>query len=376
MAETLITALFFAALFLYPYLIYPTVLRLLPKSDIRCESFSCKVSLLFCAFNEEACLPDKIANLRHLKNRYSDLEFLAFDDGSSDGTLKLLRESGFITVVAGAGRQGKAHGMKLLAAKASGDILLFTDANVILAQDSIESLKSYFADPSVGGVCGQLVYLDATNTATAVAGGFYWRLEEKIKSLESRSGSIMGADGSVFALRRALYPSFPDTVLDDLTVSMAAVFSGRRLVKADDVIAYEQLVASSQEEFQRKIRISTRAYHTHMHLSPQLRKMRPLDRFKYFSHKWLRWWGASWLLLATLAVLAAIFSVSVEFGLAAVVGGALFLILGAYSSLKLVSLPFEILAALAATQIGVFKAMLGHTFKTWQPAESRKKGSS
>lgn len=341
--------------------------------EILKERTSCKVSLLFCAFNEAACLPDKIANLRELKVQYPDLEILAFDDGSSDETLSLLRESSLITVVPGAGRQGKAHGMKLLAAKASGDVLLFTDANVTLALDAISNLKSYFADPSVGGVCGQLVYLDATNTATAVAGGFYWRLEERIKSLESRCGSVMGADGSVFAIRNNLYPSFPDTVLDDLTVSMAAVFNGKRLVKAEDVVAFEQLVAASREEFQRKIRISTRAYHTHMYLRPQLQQMRPVDRFKYVSHKWLRWWSASWMLVAAVAALAVSFLNSFELGLAALMGIAILLLLGAYSSVRLLNLPFEIAAALSATQLGVFKAMSGHTFQTWQPAESRKK---
>ena len=41
----------------------------------------------------------------------------------------------------------------------------------------------------------------------------------------------MGADGSIFAVRRELYPDFPDTVQDDFTVSMSAVFAGRRLVR-------------------------------------------------------------------------------------------------------------------------------------------------
>ena len=373
MAEGAIIAIFFATLFLYPYLIYPVILQLLPELEVKREHASFKISLLFCAFNEAACLPDKIANLRDLKDRYPDLEVLAFDDGSSDDTLDLLRESGFITVVAGVGRQGKAHGMKLLASKASGDVLLFTDANVTLALDAIRNLKSYFADPGVGGVCGQLIYLDATNTATALTGGLYWQLEEKIKSLESRSGSVMGADGSVFALRRGLYPTFPDTVLDDLTVSMAAVFNGKRLIKADDVVAFEHLVAASREEFQRKIRISARAYHTHMHLRPQLRKMRPLDRFKYVSHKWLRWWSASWMLAAVLAALAVVFSVSIELGVASLGVGVIALLLGAYSSAKFFNLMFEMLAAFVATQMGVFKAISGQTFQTWLPAESRKK---
>ena len=74
---------------------------------------------------------------------------------------------------------------------------------------------------------------------TAKVGALYWRLEEATKALESRTGSVMGGDGSIFSIRRSLYPDFPDSVLDDLTVSMSPVFAGKRLIRADDVIAFE-----------------------------------------------------------------------------------------------------------------------------------------
>jgi cellulose synthase/poly-beta-1,6-N-acetylglucosamine synthase-like glycosyltransferase len=181
----------------------------------------------------------------------------------------------------------------------------------------------------------------------------------------------MGADGSIFSIRRSLYPSFPDTVLDDMTVSMSVVFALYRLIKVDDVIAYERLVAASSEEFRRKIRIATRAFHTHLYLLPQLMKMGHLDKFKYVSHKLIRWFGGAFLLASIISFIGLGASVSLHTGLAAVfsVGLALGLLVafkeGPIGTLR------EIIIAMMATLIGVVSAIRGEVLVTWAPAKTR-----
>ena len=118
-----------ALLVVYPYLIYPLVLRRLRPRPVTKGPVNVTASLLFCAFNEAEGLPAKIANLRTLKRLRPDLQILAYDDGSTDATLGLLdAASDVLTVVHGPGRTGKAAGMKLLVKRATGDILIFTDA--------------------------------------------------------------------------------------------------------------------------------------------------------------------------------------------------------------------------------------------------------
>ncbi|MFD1810011.1 glycosyltransferase [Gemmobacter lanyuensis] len=278
------------------------------------------ITLVFSAFNEARSIQEKLENIARLKARHPDLEVLAYDDGSSDGTLAAMQaRPELLEVIVGEGRQGKAHGMKKLAARAKGDIVIFTDANVLLDEDAVDRIRFWHGDPDVGGLCGNLRYLGADTSTTASVGGAYWRLEEKIKDMEAQTGSVMGADGSIFAIRRALYPDFPDTVLDDFTVSMNVVFRGFRLIKCNDVIAYERLVASRSDEFSRKVRIAARAFHTHQHLSPQLGRMSLLNRFKYVSHKLLRWFGGLFLILALLSFLGFCFALSLWLGVLAVI---------------------------------------------------------
>ncbi|KAA9020699.1 glycosyltransferase family 2 protein [Sphingobium limneticum] len=357
----------------WPFLSYPLILRLLStRPEAPVEGAVPSASLLFCAYNEAAAIPEKLANLAMLKARHPTLEILAFDDGSSDGTGDLIAAQGsLVTLIRGPGRSGKAHGMKQLAARARGDVLIFTDANVLLDPDAIDNLLARYADPQVGGVLGSLHYIGAEGSATASVGSLYWRIEEKLKDEESRTGNVLGADGSIFSIRRSLYPDFPDSVLDDLTVSMAVVFAGQRLVKAKDVIARERLVTARKDEYRRKVRIAARAWHTHVHLRPQLRRMGALDRFKYASRKIVRWFGGLFILIGAVAAGALAMRLSPALYLAGALGVALIIWIGVRAKSGPFAALVDILIAYAATLQGVAKAMTGRTVTVWNPAQSR-----
>lgn len=357
----------------WPFAVYPFVLKTLRSEPERpVASLPPSASLLFCAYNEAAAMPEKLANLAMLKARYPALEMLAFDDGSSDDTGRLIAERGDLVALSqGPGRSGKAHGMKLLAARARGDVLIFTDANVMLDGDAIDNLLARYADPAVGGVLGSLHYMGEGESATAQVGSLYWRIEERLKDEESRTGNVMGADGSIFSIRRALYPSFPDDVLDDLTVSMAVVFAGQRLVKARDVIARERLVTGRRDEYRRKVRIAARAWHTHRHLRPALCRMALLDRFKYASRKIVRWFGGLFIVTGSLSALLLAWRISPWLAVAGLGAAGVLIWLGSKARGGPLAAIVDILIAYAATLQGVVRAMSGRTVTTWSPAKSR-----
>ena len=364
-----------ALLFLHPYLVYPLTLRAFRPAPVRPDPAAPlpSATLLFCAHNEERALPAKLANLRALKQLHPDLEILAYSDASTDATLALLEaEPDLLRVVPSPGRTGKATGMRLMAAQARGDILIFTDANVILDPASLAPLLRYFSDPAVGGVAGSLHYINEDASTTARVGGLYWRLEEALKRRESAVGSIMGADGSIFAARRALYPDVPAHLLDDMTVSMSVTFRGYRLIHATDVIAYEKNATASGDEFRRKRRIACRSFNTHRYLWPQIRaRYGAADLYKYLSHKWLRWLGLVPLLLACGlgfgGLLLAGFPRLALFGAAA---AALALLLGRLGAPLFGGL-YQILLSVIATFLGILDSLRGKTYQTWAPAASR-----
>lgn len=361
--------------FAYPYLLYPLTLRWLPSRPLRLDPHAPQPSAtaLFAAYNEERALSAKIENLRAIRTLRPDIELIAYSDGSTDRTLELLQtQADGLTVIVGEGRIGKATGMRRMVAMARGEICIFTDANVILDPQSIGPLLAYFSDPAIGGVAGTLHYVNARVSNTARVGGIYWRLEERLKRAESRSGSVVSADGSIFAVRRSLYPEVPAHLLDDMTVSVSLIVAGKRLIHADEVVAYEKNVTSSIEEFRRKRRIACRAFNTHRHLWPAIRRSYGAsDLYKYISHKMLRWFGLAFLLLAigfgaTAAILAhqgpAFLAAAAVAGVACLLG---------FLGVPLLSILSEALLMIVATFLGIVDALRGRTYQTWTPAASR-----
>lgn len=376
MAQLILTTSILALLlFVHPYVTYPLHLRLFRKSPInrRPEIGVPAATLLFSAYNEERSLPDKLANLAEIRALHPGLEVLAYSDMSSDRTLDmLLARPDLLRVVPSTERTGKAVGMRRMVAEAGGDICIFTDANVILDSRSVATLLDYFRDPAIGAVAGTLRYINADASTTAHVGGLYWQLEEHIKTLESRCGSMMGADGSIFASRRSIYPVVPPHLLDDMTVSMSVIFEGLRLISAPDVVAYEKNTTSSSDEFRRKRRIACRAYNTHKYLWPKIRaSFLPADIYKYVSHKLLRWFGAPLLAAAALGFSAFLLvSGHPWILLAAWTAGGAVLLLGAKDVRPFAAL-YEILLSILATFLGIVDSWKGKTYQTWAPAKSR-----
>lgn len=369
-------SVFFLFLFLYPYLVYPLILKALPKRDgylDPMEDYVGTAALVFCAYNEERAMPSKIENIKRIKELMPGLRVVAYTDNCSDSTVELLKnESDLIELVEGVSRQGKATGMRKIVDALDEDVVIFTDANVLLEPSSAKRILDYFTDPSIGTVAGKLRYLSDEDTATASVGTLYWRMEENIKHLESLTGSMMGADGSIFAARRELYPYVPKNLLDDFVVSMSPLFKGYRVVSAPDVFATEKAATSSADEFSRKRRIACRAFKTSIYLYPHLMNMTLINKFKFVSHKLLRWLGAVSLLLSAFFFTAFLISF---FGLFVA------LFIGVFCALTFVvavvlKIPFilkfyEILLSVFATGLGVAEAVMGKDYTTWDPAKSR-----
>jgi cellulose synthase/poly-beta-1,6-N-acetylglucosamine synthase-like glycosyltransferase len=332
-------------------------------------------AICVCAYNEERAIVRKVENLLALRRRDPDLEILIYVDGAGDRTAEILQGYGSqITLHVGTQRHGKTHGMNLLASKARAPILIFTDANVLMDIDCVRDLRRYFADPEIGCVCGSLVYTNGGASATASSGSAYWRFEEAIKKLEMESGSMMGADGSVFAIRRALHKPPPEHIIDDMYVSLMILCSGYRVIQASDALAYEESVISAREEFKRKTRIACQAFNVHRLLWPQLRKLDGITLYKYVSHKLIRWFTIYLLALAAISFVAAlIIAGHAQIAVVLIVCTAAALLLGSISSMKPFAQLTGVIFAFTGTGLGVWRSLRGERYQTWTPAASIRK---
>ena len=369
---------------IHPFVTYPISLWIVRKlfgryvGPVASGEPPLSFAICMCAYNEERVIEAKLRNLLALREREPNLAIHIYVDAATDRTSAILaRYADTIDLHVSGERHGKTYGMNLLSARASADVLVFTDANVMLDPECLQDLRRHFADPQIGCVCGNLTYTNGDASVTAASGSLYWRFEEALKRLESATGSMMGADGSVFAIRRHLRRAPPDHIIDDMYVSLMTIVEGHRLIQARDVRAFEESVTHSGEEFNRKVRIACQAFNVHRLIWPKLRKLDALTRYKYLSHKFLRWLSIYFLGAAAISFLGALLlldqaALAAALILCAVAAYAL----GSRWQVKPFAQLVDLITALAGAGVGVWRSLRGERFQTWTPAASIRSGAS
>jgi cellulose synthase/poly-beta-1,6-N-acetylglucosamine synthase-like glycosyltransferase len=153
---------------------------------------------------------------------------------------------------------GKAVALNAGVAAAQGELIVFADARQRFAVDAIARLAENFADPEVGSASGELMLTRPGNSdrsGVAAEVGLYWRYEKWIRRSESTVGSMLGATGAIYAIRRELWRPLPaGTLLDDFLTPMRIVLGGRRAIFDPRAVAYDEASQRAAQEFRRKAR--------------------------------------------------------------------------------------------------------------------------
>ncbi len=370
-----VAAAVFALLAVHPFTTYPAsllVLRVLkPRRAARVEHGDALPSFAICvpAYNEEDGIVAKAENMLALQRTVPKCELLVYVDAATDRTVERLAPyRDRITVVVGETRAGKSNGLNMLVAEATADVLVFSDANVLLDRDALRRIGARFTDPAVGCVCGHLRYEHDVGTAVASSGNLYWKLEERIRQLESDTIGVVGADGSLFAVRRSLYPIVPADIIDDFFVSMTVLLGRNLVVRAPDAYAFERICGDGGQEFGRKVRIACQAFNVHRLLWKEIARARFGVLYGYVSHRLLKWLiiynlaaACGFALLALCALLPAKAVALATLGTAA--AAVLAWRIGVPPMRQLGA----ILLAFVGVGLGVMRSLQGERFQTWTP---------
>lgn len=283
-----------AVLVAYTYLGYPAWLRLrcrLWPRPIRRGAFSGSLSVIMVVRNEAAILARKLQNLFELEYPSAEWEVIVVSDGSTDATNDILsqhsqqpRFRGLIN----AQQHGKAAGLNAAVAISRSDLLVFTDVRQMIEPRALTLLSENFADPQVGSASGELMLGDPHSGESSKGVGLYWRIEKRIREMESDSGSVAGVTGAFYAARReCMTPVPPETILDDVFVPMGILQRGFRVVFDGRAHAWDVADQGANREFARKVRTLTGNYQLLQLMPSILGRQNPI-RFEFISHKLLR----------------------------------------------------------------------------------------
>jgi cellulose synthase/poly-beta-1,6-N-acetylglucosamine synthase-like glycosyltransferase len=292
------------------------------------------VSVVMVVRNEERWLERKMQNLLQLDYPQELYQVVVVSDGSTDSTESILRRYASdprVRVLMNQLSRGKASGLNDAIALAAGDVVVFTDARQQIEHGAIRALMENFADPHVGCVSGALMLGDPGLGEAGQGMGMYWRIEKEIRELESESGSVVGATGALYAVRRELLVPVPEgTILDDVYIPMQVVRQQKRVVFEPLAKAWDIPDLGSGMEFARKVRTLSGNYQL-VQLAPWILSGSNPVLWRFLSHKLLR--------------------LAVPFALAAMLAASLWLSAPLYRMALVLQLCFYALALMAFARL-------------------------
>jgi poly-beta-1,6-N-acetyl-D-glucosamine synthase len=371
--------LLLAGLFVYPFLLYPAILRVLTLRKTQRNSSPVErtdyptLALLICALNEERIIGEKMENSLALEYPKDRLRILVVSDGSTDRTSEIVREyeQAGITLTERKERRGKIANLNEVIPTLEQEIVVLSDANVLYRSDALLRLVERFSDPSVGCVSGKVILKDTTEALDGSTKDYYsleWFLQEQASILYS----MVGADGAMYAFHRELFRPCPnDTIIEDFVIPMAIIGQGRRVVLQPTALAWEKGSVSLHEEYRRKVRIAAGAMQALIRGDGWPRNGDPRLWLIFISHKLLRWMspvcglGAILLALMTPREPVSIAILAGSAGLAGLAG----LRLASGSNNPLLSNAFYFLFGEVALAVGLVKGLAGKQTVLWAKAD-------
>jgi cellulose synthase/poly-beta-1,6-N-acetylglucosamine synthase-like glycosyltransferase len=255
----------------------------------RGEVYAPSVSIVIPAHNEERSIGNRIRNILQTNYPVQKKEIIIASDGSTDSTVHIANEYESVKVLAFSKKRGRAPVHNDAIAEASGDIIVFSDAETTFDQDFLWEIVSPFRDPTVGVVVGNLSY-QTQKTSMSQGEGLYWRIEKQIRKQESRLGILSTGTGACMAVRKRLWNNLDPVEDVDCVTPLQLVLQGYRVVFASGALAYDEPPSSIKEEFKARIRMTSKdVFGTLKTWGWRGWMSHPLVSWGILSHKLLRW---------------------------------------------------------------------------------------
>jgi cellulose synthase/poly-beta-1,6-N-acetylglucosamine synthase-like glycosyltransferase len=370
-----------AAALVYTYAGYPILLFVISKIRpriVRHGECTPTVSIIITAYNEESALVAKLENTLLLDYPRDLVEVVVASDCSTDRTNEIARDFAGrgVRLVVQPERLGKTAAQNSAVENSTGEIILFSDATSHYQSNVLQVIMPSFADSQVGCVAGRLVYVDPADSAVGTGARSYWDYETFLKRHESRAGSLIGASGCLYAVRRSAYVPLYHEACSDFIVATKMVEQGLRAVYEPNAICTEETNQRSRNEMKMRVRVIAQTFTDLWRHRAMLNPLRSgFYAVQLLSHKVMRYLVPIFLILSFLTSVAitaavgsllwlAVLCAQLAFYLAAI--GA-WLLESAGVRSRLLALPHYFVLANLASLFACYKFMRGERYARWEP---------
>jgi len=378
-------------LIIHSYLIYPSILYLLAFRKKNNEILYSPdenlpfVSIILSVYNEDQIIRDKLRSVFNTTYPDDKFEMLIGSDGSTDQTNTILRlfsvEEPTLRFFQYSERTGKGKVINRLREEAKGEILIFTDADIMFSRDLIYNLVRHFKNKSIGVVATNIANKNLDNKGISVQEWSFMSRETRMKYREGKIwGTMMGAYGACYAIRNELFTPVPEGyTVDDFYITMKVLEKRYRCILDLDAIHYEIISNQLSEEFRRRVRISSGNFQNLKEFYKLLWPPFSGLSFSFMSHKVIRW-IIPFLLILLIVSNIFLFPVNLFYKITLYIQGVLLIIPFIDLLLRKLGLQIVFLRFITyfysmnmALLAGFFKYIKGAETNVWQPTQRTKK---
>jgi cellulose synthase/poly-beta-1,6-N-acetylglucosamine synthase-like glycosyltransferase len=358
---------------------YPLLMALVawlrPRPLKRRAGYTPRVCLVMAAYNEEKVIERRLRNYQELDYPRELLSFRIGSDASTDATDSIIERFAAADrsiILSRFNRCGKTQIVYELADGVEDEVIVFTDADILMEPDAVRKIVDCMSDPEVGGVIPRMVYHDPSANAGNSGQKKYLELEDWVRRVESLVRTTVGPRGECFAVRRGSYAHMPDYKLsDDLNLVITIPQRGLRVWFEPGFVIHEMEKRSLTSEYRRRLRMGQQAAVTYLAYENTRYPWRSLVGFQIWSHKLMRNLAAIPLALAALTALALAPGSPFFAAIAAGVGLWGLVMLAGYLSdrlsldIRVLHYPLYFTSMLASLTIGTMRAVFSGGLEMW-----------
>lgn len=369
-------------LVIYVYFGYPVLLWLLNKLRSNplvvltsSDTFEQTVSLIITANNEENVIAKKLENTLKLDYPKDKLEIWVASDGSTDETDSIVASFKDERVKLNrVERGGKTNAQNKTVPLTHGEIILFSDANTMYSKKAIKNLVRNFNDKTVGAVSGLLSFTNTNQTSVGAGEGLYWRYENFLRSQESKLGSCIMTNASIFGIRKELFSTLDPGFSEDFILPLRIAASGKKVVFDPYSVCYEKTPTTTRDEYGMKVRTAHMDSYGLLKMKFMLKPFRPFLAFQCISHKLLRWFVGYILIVLFLSniflllyspIYLVSFAIQLVFYILATIG--LYMQRKGIKT-RLFFIPYYFILVNFAAMVGVIRGITGRRLSKWTKA--------
>ena len=222
--------------------------------------------------NEEIVLKKKLENLEAQEYPIDKIELIVIDSNSSDSTLDILeqwdssRKSKFtLSTIIMDKHLGKSAAInRILEENFESDAMVITDADALLAPNSLKRVGRWLSEERIGAVCGSQQIIETESTEHSLNEKSYRSFYHDLRIGESSQSSTPIFEGSLAAYRNCLlHGKQIDSTYnaDDSQLAILIHRAGGRSIMDQELQFFESLPSSTKSAKKRRIRRASGLVH-------------------------------------------------------------------------------------------------------------------